>query len=257
MRVTVTQWDNRPEEFDVQWTALRDHCQSQRTEFLLLPEMPFDHWLAAEDIVSEGLWSAACARHEQIIARFDELGVPFIVSSCPIMAYDGRRVNQGYLWRDDGLVPVHAKYYLPEEPGFWEARWYDRGDGDFREARAGIAKFGLQICTEMWFTDHARAYGQAGCDLLCVPRAVGHGSLDKWLAGGRTAAVVSGAFCLSANLYQPPGATKADLGGLSWIIDPDGEVLATTSPEVPFVTLDLDLDVAKAAKSTYPRYVRT
>ena len=65
----------------------------------------------------------------------------------------------------------------------------------------------------------------------------------------------SGAFCLSSNLSDPLGV-GADCGGVGWIIDPDGEVIATTSVEEPFVTADIDLGIARHSKSTYPRYVR-
>jgi N-carbamoylputrescine amidase len=40
------------------------------------------------------------------------------------------------------------------------------------------------------------------------------------------------------------------------VIDPDGAVLATTTPDDPFVTIQIDLDLARKAKTTYPRYVR-
>jgi N-carbamoylputrescine amidase len=70
-----------------------------------------------------------------------------------------------------------------------------------------------------------------------------------WLAGGRTAAVVAGAYAVSSN----HGDER--FGGQGWIVDPDGRVLAITSAEEPFVTVDVDLDGAEAAKRTYPRYV--
>jgi N-carbamoylputrescine amidase len=47
-----------------------------------------------------------------------------------------------------------------------------------------------------------------------------------------------------------------EFAGCGWIIDPDGEVLAVSSDIEPFVTRDIDLDRARAAKGTYPRYVR-
>jgi N-carbamoylputrescine amidase len=75
------------------------------------------------------------------------------------------------------------------------------------------------------------------------------------VAGGRTAAVVSGAFCLSSNRG---GVDETDLawGGAAWITEPEeGEVLALTTEEEPFATVDIDLNVAKQAKATYPRYV--
>lgn len=80
-------------------------------------------------------------------------------------------------------------------------------------------------------------------------------SVDKWIAGGRAAAVISGAYCLSSNRggIDQHGFEWA---GTGWIIEPEeGDVLALTSLEHPFVTLDIDLTIAENAKRTYPRYV--
>lgn len=79
-------------------------------------------------------------------------------------------------------------------------------------------------------------------------------SAQKWIAGGRAAAVMSGAFCLSSN-RGGVDATGIQWGGHGWIIDPDGYVLGLTSPENPFLTCDIDLSAATVAKQSYPRYV--
>ena len=114
---------------------------------------------------------------------------------------------------------------------------------------------GFMICTEIWFLQHAREYGRRGVQLLACPRATLAASVGKWLAGGRVAAVVSGAYCLSSNFSGQAGQL-GDWAGTGWIVEPEeGEVLGTTSREIPFLTLDLDLGVAAAAKQTYPRYV--
>ena len=118
----------------------------------------------------------------------------------------------------------------------------------------GAARIGVLICTEMWFLEWARHYGASRADLLCIPRATPSTSIDKWLAGGQTAAVCSGAYSLSSNLWYPPDH-EVDCGGLGWIIDPEGNVLATTSPDAPFATVDIDLEFARISKFTYPRYV--
>jgi N-carbamoylputrescine amidase len=45
-------------------------------------------------------------------------------------------------------------------------------------------------------------------------------------------------------------------GGSGWIIEPEeGKVLGVTTREQPFLTLEIDISVAEAAKHTYPRYV--
>jgi N-carbamoylputrescine amidase len=88
-----------------------------------------------------------------------------------------------------------------------------------------------------------------------APRATGLTSADKWLAGGRAAAVMSGAYCLSSNRAGTDSA-GFEWGGHGWIIEPEeGDVLAVTSPDRPFATVDIDLEVAALAKQTYPRYV--
>jgi N-carbamoylputrescine amidase len=98
-------------------------------------------------------------------------------------------------------------------------------------------------------------YALQGIDLLVCPPATGSFSTGKWIAGGRTAAVVSGAYCLSSN-FSPQNGETPHFGGCGWIIEPeDGSVLGTTSREQPCLTLEIDLSAAEAAKKTYPRYI--
>jgi N-carbamoylputrescine amidase len=163
-----------------------------------------------------------------------------------------KRLNEAFVWHQEyGYCGAHEKRYLPDEEGFWEASWYDRGAGDFSPIDVGQARIGFMICTELWFMQHAREYGQDGMHLLAVPRATPAYSSDKWLAGGRAAAVVSGAFCLSANR----ASIEQGWGGTGWIMGPDGDVLAKTTADQPFVTVEIDLNEAELAKKSYPRYV--
>jgi len=65
--------------------------------------------------------------------------------------------------------------------------------------------------------------------------------------------VTSGAFCISSNRSEAVSGTT--MGGAGWIADPDGTMLAVTSAVQPVIVADIDLDAARTAKSTYPRYV--
>ena len=112
------------------------------------------------------------------------------------------------------------------------------------------AQVGFLICTELWYFEQARLYGLEGVHLLVTPRLTGGSTLDKWLVGGRAAAIAAGAFGLSSNRFHKSGA----YGGQGWVVGPDGEVLALTSADEPFVSVRIDLEAAKKAKSTYPRY---
>jgi N-carbamoylputrescine amidase len=254
MKVTVCELPNEHDLFEKAWRELVDHSRVQRSEVVLLPEMPFFRWLAHTNEVRVDRWAEAVRAHEDWILKLKELAPAIMISTRPVIN-QGRRENVGFVWSaEQGIFDAHAKYYLPDEPGFWEASWYSRGSGEFISTDTSKCKIGLLICTELWFNKHAREYGKQGIQLLVCPRATGRPTVEKWVIGGQAAAVVSGAFCISSNLS---GRTSAgdDFGGVGWIIDPDGKILGLTSTEKPFLTLDLDLSEADQAKKTYPRYV--
>ncbi len=251
MKATVAQIDAK--RLESEWERLAAHIAANRSEFLLLPEMCFSPWFCATPERDEQRWSEAVRAHESWLARLPELGARIVVGTAPRNAGD-KRHNIAYLWTQaGGLRWIHGKTYLPNDDGYWEANWYDRAPIDFRPAHVDGLGIGVTICTEIWFMQHAREYGRSGIHLLLNPRSTPQFSNAKWLAGGRTAAVISGAYCLSSN--HAGQADHVELGGAGWICDPNGLVLGTTNDEAPFVTLDLDLDEAVAAKSTYPRYV--
>ncbi|MCT4610262.1 MAG: carbon-nitrogen hydrolase family protein [Pelagimonas sp.] len=256
MKVTVCQLDPRPGQLDLCLSALKAHIKTTQSDFLLLPEMGFSDWLAADASPDSARWAQAVADHDRHIADLDSFGVQAVMGTRPIIKPHGSRRNLAYLWSQDTktAAPLHEKYYLPNEEGYWEHTWYDRGAKRFDLGRALDMRIGVQICTEMWFFEWARHYGAAKADLLCVPRATPHGSTEKWLAGGQASAVCSGAYSLSSNLWAPKGE-KLNAGGLGWVIDPEGNVLARTDVANPFATVEIDLDFARASKTTYPRYV--
>ena len=251
MRATITQIDANQLERD--WQRLRAHVAAHGSQLVLLPEMCFAPWFCAKPRRDDSIWAAAVQSHDGWLSRLHELGAQIVVGTAP-RDTGGKRCNSAYCWTlADGLRWIHDKTYLPNDDGYWEANWYDRAPIAFQAAQVGALRIGLMICTEVWFMQHAREYGKAGVQLLLNPRSTPWHTNDKWLAGGRTAAVVAGAYCLSSN--HAGQAEHVRLGGAGWVCEPDGAVLATTSEAQPFVTLDLDISSADAAKSTYPRYV--
>ncbi len=255
MKVTVCELPNRPDELSQQWQRLCRHTHSAQSDLVLLPEMPFYPWLAASQHADPNRWRQAVDIHRRWLARLVELGAATVVGTRPAIR-DNRPVNEGFVWSpQNGAVRAHTKYYLPEERGFWEASWYRRGSKRFETVPCGEVTVGFLICSELWFGEHARDYGRQGAHIIVCPRATPAASSDKWLAGGRTAAVVSGAYCISSNLCGTMGHI-VDFGGTGWIIEPEeGTVLKTTSRQDPFVTMDIDPTWADRAKNTYPRYI--
>lgn len=255
MKVTVCQLGDNPKTFAFDWERLVAHVSAEQTEIILLPEMPFFPWFACSPQFDRNLWEEAVRAHREAVPLLEELAPAIVCGSRPVDR-KGKRHNEAFVWeKSSGIRPAHTKYYLPDEEGYWEASWYERGTGIFEPVRAADALLGFVICTDLWFFQHSRSYGKKGVHFIACPRATPRTTLDKWIAGGRAAAVVSGAFVLSSNKINRE-EERADLGGQGWIVGPNGKVLGLTSYEHPFLSLDLDLKKAENAKDTYPRYVR-
>jgi N-carbamoylputrescine amidase len=255
MKITVCEFINEVNALEAEWQKLVDHVNEEGSEMVLLPEMPFSPWVARTNHVEAEVWRASLEMHDSWMLRMRELTPAMVMGSRPVIR-KGRCLNEGFVWDEvTGYKAVHHKYYLPNEEGWWEASWYERGAKDFTVLQSRRGRIGFLICTELWFNFHARDYGKQGIELLVCPRATALASTDKWIAGGRTAAVVSGAYCLSSNFSSRSG-DDVQWGGSGWIIEPqEGQVLGVTSREQPFLTLELDLSIAEKAKYTYPRCV--
>jgi predicted amidohydrolase len=237
-----------PGALEEDWAGLVAHVRSEGSDLVVLPELGFAPWFAAERSADAATWEASVSAHDRWLDRLGELPAAAI-GTRPVTRSAGRR-NQAYARERGGVVlPLHDKSYLPDEPGFWEASWYDRGTGGHAVTHLAGIRAGVLVCTELWFLEHARALGRSGAHVIATPRVTPSSSLDRWLAGGRACAVVAGAWSLSSNSAEPQH------GGLGWAVDPEGEVVATTSRERPWVTVDVDLPAVEAAKLRYPRYV--
>jgi predicted amidohydrolase len=61
---------------------------------------------------------------------------------------------------------------------------------------------------------------------------------------------MSGCFVASPNRWSYESTAFT---GRSWLVSPEGEILGETSADTPFLTVEIDLEEATRAKSTYPR----
>jgi predicted amidohydrolase len=255
LKATVCELPNNWTETDMYWNKLNAHLELNQSDLLLLPEMPFYQWITRDQPADPARWQKAVDAHDRWIEKLGQLPVQTTLSSRPVIE-NHTHLNQGFVYtKESGYQAVHNKYYLPDEPGYYEASWYSRGDKTFEVIDINGVTFGFLICTELWFTVQAREYLKQGIDILVCPRATPQSRVDIWVTGGKAAAIVSGAFCLSSN-FNGPNTEKENFGGTGWIIEPDrGDVLGLTSQEELFLTMEIDLNDARKAKALYPRYV--
>ena len=251
MRVTVCELPHEPVALEDAWAALCEHTARHASELVLLPEFSMLDPVWEYETVDMARWEATERLSHAWRARLHELEAEQVVGTGPV-TMQGRLFNQGFLWSvQSGAIPLRRKFFLPNEPGGWEARWFDPGDAEFTEYNVDAWSFGLNICTELWALETYAAYAARGVQVILSPRATAATTTAKWVSVGIVAAVRSGAFSLSSNRVDPSGAC----GGVGWIISPAGEVLARTSAHCPFVTMDIDLAAPAAARRGYPGYV--
>ena len=255
IKATVCELRSQPGYFEQDWRALVAHVNTAGSDLVLLPEMIFSPWAAWTNEVDAAVWQTAVEAHDQWLPRLEELQPAIVISARPVID-GGKRYNEGYIWElQAGYQAVHRKYYLPDEPGFYEASWYDRGDADFKAIEINGIKIGIQLCSELWFGEHARGYAKQGIHILACPRATPQASIHKWIAGGQVAAITSGAFCLSSN-HAGGGNQGPQFAGTGWITEAEGgKILGLTSQDNSFLTIKIDLSIAENAKQTYPRYI--
>lgn len=251
MRVTVCEFPDEQRFKDEAWADLTRHCRDARTDVVVLPEMPFCDWrMFMSREVDLTQWHEATTAHDEKLKAMSDLGGAAILSSRPI-DQAGRRMNQAFAWSTEGgYVGAHCKYYLPDEPDGWEATWFHQGDLEFSPIKVKAIEVGFQICTELLFSDVSREIGRAGAHLIAAPRATsGH---RRWSLAARMAAVMAGSFIASANRRSYDSNTFA---GGSWLISPEAEVLAETTADEPYITVEIDPSDAEMAKHSYPRNI--
>lgn len=254
VRITVCELpDFEDPAFESRFEALADHAAANDADLVVLPEMPFSPWLAARDPADTAVdreWDRAVESHAEWLSRLDDLATATVVGSRPVRR-DGRRHNEGFVHADGETRGEHLKGYLPDEPGFHEASWYEAGAGSFDPVAAAGLDVGFLVCTDLWASHEVRRYGRAGADLLVNPRVTERRTVEKWLVGSRTMGVLAGAYLASSN--RSGSAEDVTFGGAGWVTGPDGTVLARTDGDHPFATVEIDPAVAGRAKSTYPR----
>lgn len=240
---------------DAQWEALVRRVRRITPDVFLLNEMPFGRWIAGGPARDHRVLIESHRAHELGMSRLGDLGAPVVIGTRAVM-HDGRSVNQGFVWTADrGLQVVHTKQFFPDEEGYYEARWFERGDLKFRVVDVRGLRVAFLICTDVWFLEWARHYGKRGAHLIVVPRATPGPSLEQWKTGIAAAALVSGCYVASSNRAGRDAGGQV-FGGRGWIFDPDARLLAGTNTQRAVAVATIDTAIADAARRAYPRYVR-
>ncbi|MBU9277787.1 carbon-nitrogen hydrolase family protein [Burkholderia gladioli] len=253
VRILYVQWPDGLQPSGAAWEAIRRAVDAEQADLLVTNEMPFGPWLAITPDYDAEAAARSVALHEEALAALGQLQVGAVLSSRPV-AQARRLANEAFVIEGGAYRYLHHKKFFPEEPGWHEASWFERGREGFECATVGKLKLGVLLCTELFFNEHARAYGRLGADLIVTPRATGH-AVQHWFTAGAMAAIVAGAALVSSNRHGRATPTL-EFGGTGFAMSPTGESLGTTSRAAPLRAITLDLAATRAAKLAYPCYVK-
>jgi N-carbamoylputrescine amidase len=232
-KVTVCEIHDEADYFAGDWQRLTMHVASERSQLVVLPEMPFAAWLPKRPDFQNGAWNTAVEAHDRWELRLRELA-PAIVAATRPVDFGSERYNEGFIWTSaDGLRAVHAKSRLQNAKDSWERVWHQSAAAaDFEPIQLGELTLGFLIGAELAVSEEAERYRREGVRLVVSPRSTPVGDPEEWLEVACSAARHAGAFLLvSCRAGQGPG----------WIINPEGELLGSTSKARPFLSMTIQL----------------
>ena len=185
------------------------------------------------------------------------LEVTILLGSLGVMAPDGRIHNRSCLIDRQGRIAArYDKIHLfdvdlAEGNVVRESATIAPGDEAIVAVAEGVM-VGLTICYDLRFAYLYRALAQAGAEMLAVPAAFTRLTGEAhWHVLNRARAIENGAFVIAPCQYGTLTG-GAQCYGHSLIVDPWGRVLADGGEDQGFITADIDLDEADAARRRIP-----
>jgi N-carbamoylputrescine amidase len=154
---------------------------------------------------------------------------------------------------DGRLLGVVRMVHIMEGPGFHERGYYAPGDGESFVFDTAAGRIGVAICYDRHFPEYMRGLRLAGAELVVVPQA---GAVGEWTDGIFEAELQVAAFQngYHAALVNRVGRERdLDFAGESFVVDPDGRVIARAPRGLDHV-LYADCDLAKNAASHAARH---
>jgi apolipoprotein N-acyltransferase len=156
-----------------------------------------------------------------------------------IVVQEARRAtNRALVATPDGRIAWYAKQHLV--PGLERAS--TPGDRNLLVG-SPVAGTGIAICKDMHFPTLGRAYARAGARLMLVP-AYDFGVDDRMMTAVTAMRGIEGGYAVA----------RATRGGISFVSDPYGRILAERRSEGATGTLVAPVPPALAASTLYARF---
>jgi predicted amidohydrolase len=235
---------------------LRDalkQVHSQGAHLAVLPEIALNVWSPATKVRQDDEAEPPAGwRHRVMSEAAREVGIALIGGAIIRDPKTGRCHNTALAFDRSGeLVGSYRKLHLPEEEGFWETSHYDSGDEPPSVIHELPLPVGIQICSDVNRPEGSHLLGALGAEVIVCPRATEAATFPRWKTVLTANAITSCTYVISVPRPQPEFGVP--LGGPSFAVAPNGEVLAESTERMILITLDRN--VLDQVRRGYPGYL--
>ena len=221
-------------------------------DLAVLPEIATLPWApATKEARDEHAEPPGGPLHTMQAELADEVGIG-LLGSMIVREADGRRLNTCILLDRDGThLYSYRKIHIPEEPGFWESSHYEADTAPPVPVDAFGLRLGVQICSDVNRPTGSYLLAARGAHCILAPRSTELATWWKWRPVLIANALTSCTYVLTVNRPAPEDGVL--IGGPSFAVAPDGEVLVETTD--PIAILEIDPARVETARSGYPGYL--
>ncbi len=167
---------------------------------------------------------------------------------------------------DGRCLGKYRKMHIPDDPLYYEKFYFTPGDPGFRAWTTRYGRIGVLICWDQWYPEAARLTALQGAEILFFPTAIGWHPREKarlgaaqhdaWETIQRSHAIANGCFVAAVNRVgyeRPAGGDGIEFWGQSFVVGPDGQVLARAGADTEEILLaDCDLDRVEDTRTHWP-----
>ena len=229
-----------------------EEARSMGAQVAVLPELPINPWSPAtrtprpED--AEGP-DGPRTQLQQAAAKAAGLA---LIGGSILINEQGVRHNTALLIDASGEIKgTWEKAHIPDEPGFWEADHYKPGQTPLTPLDGLGFPVGLQICSDMNRPQGSHLLAARGAEVILAPRATELATWHRWKPV-LTSTALTGC-CWVATVNRPRPEEGVLIGGPSFAVDPDGQVLVESTDPVSVFTYDASR--LPAHQRDYPGYL--